>query len=1068
MGLTAFLLIYLLGGVSFIPLVIVAVLAHAHYTLPHRPDLDPPSASDNGQDDLVQPGDDTDALQAAQQQQQQKKLPSRAHHESDVAAGYFAVCREYAPMGINAKPIERSTPVGSATVAAPSQSVYQTMYRSLFDRKQPTAGPLDNKNAPSQRPRKAGNVFYVVLRHGHLMLFDDDEQLEVRHVVSLAHHDVTIFSGDGDLPTPEGELYIKKNAICLSRRADGPDLAAASDAQLSKPFFLFSENCSAKEDFYFSLLRNQEQSFGGEDGPEAPTPRQFKVEHVISLVQKLHSSEDHLQTRWLNAIIGRLFLGVYGTKDLENAIREKLTKKISRVKRPSFLSNISIRGIETGDSAPYITNPRLKDLTVEGECGVEADVKYTGNFRIEVAATARIDLGTRFKAREVNLVLAVVLRKLEGHVLFKIKPPPSNRIWFSFQTMPKMETTVEPIISSRQITYTVILRQIEARIKEVVAETLVLPFWDDIPFFNTEHKRWRGGIFEGDDAVVSEGDLETLNAQMGDVDETEESAAASAVPAQDFSFVEKSHSMPVLERSSTTHTGLFGRRINGKSGIQTSNPKAARSCSTSVETKATSLSTSAGTKAMSSSTSLETSLETKASAAPSPLPRTKRSNPPTAPASPTVETDENNADVFKPSSSPPNESPAVQAVMATLSAKAAAGSAPVPDNASQSSLTSKLKLKKSSGSTRSTSSKEISDSDREKGLEPPLRPDRRHTVSSSGSGKTDEDMSSAASIKGSIRNQTGTLTRNFFLRHKVSHESLVGREGGGANGGSNASSPGHAPIDSPKRNALLTVTNAAATAKRWGLNALQRGGAGAGAGAGGNNGEGNSPGGRLGDGDEEEPLDLNKPMGGGQPLPPPGTPLPMPERKGKVTVVPRRRPAAPLAHPHQVPNAGGDGADGAEDASSSSGQQQQRRLGRKSLPVASLSKRRQMRQLDSPMGSDRVLVVEAPAADSEPTTPNTGDGDSGYMHRHPWASGGGAGGDEEDDGGPRTGGAGSAYAADDDDDDAAGYDDEEGVSAWMDNDYDTAHPPAVAVVGGDKAGHESARPPVVVSDQDAK
>ena len=43
----------------------------------------------------------------------------------------------------------------------------------------------------------------------------------------------------------------------------------------------------------------------------------------------------------------------------------------------------------------------------------------------------------------------------------------------TIMTMPKMEMAIEPIVSSRQITYTVILRQIENRIKEVVAETLV-------------------------------------------------------------------------------------------------------------------------------------------------------------------------------------------------------------------------------------------------------------------------------------------------------------------------------------------------------------------------------------------------------------------------------------------------------------------------------------------------------------------------------------------------------------------------------------------------------------------
>ncbi|KAJ9155401.1 Testis-expressed sequence 2 protein [Pleurostoma richardsiae] len=569
-GWSAFLFAYLLGGITFIPLVLITVFLHAYYFFPYREDTE--ANQNNDKDDIVQPGDDLGPLEAVQKElKNEGKLKASTDPEPEVAAGYFAVCREYTPMGINAKPIERSTPVGSTTVAAPSPSVYQTMYRSIFDRKQ-TSSPLDNKSV-SQRPKKAGNVFYVVLRHGHLMLFDDDEQLEVRHVISLAHHDVTIYSGGG--VTPEGELFIKRNAICLSRRKDGLELAP--DSQLSKPFYLFSENCSAKEDFYFALLRNQEENFSA--GVKVPSPLQFDVKNMISLVQKLHSSEEHLQTRWLNAVLGRVFLGLHKTADIENIIREKLTKKISRVKRPNFLSNITIRKIDTGESAPYFTNIRLKDLTVEGECGIETDVRYNGNFRLEVAAVARIDLGSRIKTREVNLVLAVVVRKLEGHLLFKIKPPPSNRVWFSFQHMPKIEMTIEPIVSSRQITYNVILRQIENRIKEVIAETLVLPFWDDVPFFRTEHKKWRGGIFEGDDAVRSSTDLETVAAQIGDVEDVSTLEGGGISQPVDLPPREKSYSLPVLEAASTT--GLFGRKL-GSRGSKTGKPS---SSSTSVDSQ---------------------------------------------------------------------------------------------------------------------------------------------------------------------------------------------------------------------------------------------------------------------------------------------------------------------------------------------------------------------------------------------------------------------------------------------------------------------------------------------------
>lgn len=158
---SGFLFAYFLGGVTFLPLVVLVVLFHAHYTFPTRHDVGPPS---DDKDNIVQPGDDLAALDDAKKDDAKTK----PNPHLDVASGYFAVCREYTPMGINAKPIERSTPVGSTTVAAPSPSVYQTMYRSIFDRKGANspgaaAGSGEN-NSMSQRPKNAGNVFYVVLR----------------------------------------------------------------------------------------------------------------------------------------------------------------------------------------------------------------------------------------------------------------------------------------------------------------------------------------------------------------------------------------------------------------------------------------------------------------------------------------------------------------------------------------------------------------------------------------------------------------------------------------------------------------------------------------------------------------------------------------------------------------------------------------------------------------------------------------------------------------------------------------------------------------------------------------
>ncbi|KAJ5772131.1 hypothetical protein N7520_002660 [Penicillium odoratum] len=510
-SLGSFLIVYVLGGLTFVPLVLSLVLLFAYLAFPDAPSSQ--QISTQASDAIRQSADDDYSLKSGTDQ-----LAEEFHrtHDSDVAAGYFAVCREYVPGGVNGKPPERTTPAGEV-VAAESPSVYQAMYRSLFDRKQ--APSIEPAKSNGKNTKRARNVFYIVLRHGHLMLYDDANQVEVRYVISLAHHAVSIFGGEGEIP--EGELWIKRNAICLSRRLESlGDLGGPTP-----PFYLFSENLSEKEDFYFAMLQNQTKIGNSADRP--PKHQEFDVKHIVTLVQRLHSSEEQLQTRWINAFLGRMFLALYRTPEMEEFLRSKITKKISRVNKPNFISKIALQRIDMGEGAPFITNPRLKDLTADGNCCIEADVQYTGNFRVEISATVRIDLGPRFKAREVDIVLAVVLKKLEGHLLVRFKPPPSNRFWMSFETMPQMSMDIQPIVSSKQITFSPILRTIESKIREVMAESIVLPFWDDVPFLNTVGQTFRGGIWERE--VPDHSDETEIPDESGDPLATPKNAHADAI-----------------------------------------------------------------------------------------------------------------------------------------------------------------------------------------------------------------------------------------------------------------------------------------------------------------------------------------------------------------------------------------------------------------------------------------------------------------------------------------------------------------------------------------------------------
>lgn len=153
---------YLIGGLTLLP----TVLAVAWFccTTPVELDDIDATSTEHGQasQSLRKSNESVNAkgLGAAIDDEILEKLKGRTH-EPDVCAGYFAVCREYVPGGVNGKPPDRTTPAGTV-VAVESPSVYQSMYRSIFDRNKtmsPTIDATNNKN------KKARNVFYVVLRY---------------------------------------------------------------------------------------------------------------------------------------------------------------------------------------------------------------------------------------------------------------------------------------------------------------------------------------------------------------------------------------------------------------------------------------------------------------------------------------------------------------------------------------------------------------------------------------------------------------------------------------------------------------------------------------------------------------------------------------------------------------------------------------------------------------------------------------------------------------------------------------------------------------------------------------
>lgn len=74
-----------------------------------------------------------------------------ASRDGDVAAGYFAVCREYVPGGVSATPSSRKI------AGQESASVYQNLYRNMLKKS-------ETFQEPGTPIKRAANVFFVVMR----------------------------------------------------------------------------------------------------------------------------------------------------------------------------------------------------------------------------------------------------------------------------------------------------------------------------------------------------------------------------------------------------------------------------------------------------------------------------------------------------------------------------------------------------------------------------------------------------------------------------------------------------------------------------------------------------------------------------------------------------------------------------------------------------------------------------------------------------------------------------------------------------------------------------------------
>ncbi|KAL0077321.1 putative integral membrane protein conserved region-domain-containing protein [Phycomyces blakesleeanus] len=357
----------------------------------------------------------------------------------------------------------------SSPPQTPSLTIKYMLKKYLFNNDNDHDKPSNSSSDYSQH-------YYAVLKFDTLFLYDSERQLDCRQVFVIHKHSVRMYPPG----LKDHELFSRPTRILLTH--DGKSLYI---------------NCSRnvdKEDWYLAFVNASKLDHKPHRTSRRLDSTRFDQTAMNQLLATIHSDEHHFHTQWLNSILGRIFFGLYKTDSLKTFFHDKICKKIEKLnaRRPPFLDTIRVRSVNPGHALPYFTQPRLLNLSPAGEMTMEADVVYGGGFRFDIEAVLRWKYLDRLRPLTVNIVLAMTLKQIKGKVLLKIKEPPTNRIWVGFYEMPKMEWIVEPLVWDKRAGFSVVVKAIETKIQEIIAETMVLPNMDDFVFFPSNNE---GGLF---------------------------------------------------------------------------------------------------------------------------------------------------------------------------------------------------------------------------------------------------------------------------------------------------------------------------------------------------------------------------------------------------------------------------------------------------------------------------------------------------------------------------------------------------------------------------------------------
>lgn len=465
---------YILGGLTFIPFALLAFYLYSKYS------------KANAKNSRVISSD------TLEEEKEEVALQQSYFYK----VGWLNVTRDQ-------NPISRKTSIGGLVKSYLSGGGGNSdnSGRERYNNGSSNYSNQSEENSDENQTNNSRNnaTYFAVLKFNTLYLYDSELQLDCKGIININNHTILIYP----YGLKEYELFGKLNRIQLKKKKS----LLLMDSVMEKDYYINCSRSVDKEDWYIALKRASKLQLSSSQHGEPPlrdlqsslaNSTHFDQDAMNHLISTIHSDPSHFELQWLNALLGRIFLGIYKTEKTKSFFYNKILSKIAKLnaRRPPFLEEITVRSVDGGHGPPLITQPRLIHLSPQGEYTGDVHLFYDGDFRVELETVLKWKYSDRLPPIRIDLVLAITLKSIEGKLMFKIKEPPTNRAWMGFYNKPKMEWIVEPLVWEKRIGYSLVSKAIQSKIEEIIVETMVLPNMDDMVFFQTDGV---GGIYGTED-----------------------------------------------------------------------------------------------------------------------------------------------------------------------------------------------------------------------------------------------------------------------------------------------------------------------------------------------------------------------------------------------------------------------------------------------------------------------------------------------------------------------------------------------------------------------------------------